>query len=194
MVLTGVSACGVELAETLAALLKRHGYIEATPKNLDELMTACNKAISEPKPAFVLVQEGGSSTEMYVHAWDSLAEAEQDRINCTKDGSYRTSEIVEVPGAIANQPGFFEAVEDIVKAASQTLDYVEVPDEGEGPDPVFARSEEIKAEYLASGCQASDVDEAVEKLMSCCGELFQDDRAAWEFLMEEPHEDNEHED
>lgn len=58
-------------------------------------------------------------------------------------------------------------------------------------DPLFARSEAIKAEYLASGCQASDVDEAVEKLMVECGELFEDDRAAWEFLMEEPHEDNE---
>lgn len=58
-------------------------------------------------------------------------------------------------------------------------------------DPVFAKSEEIKAEYLASGCQASDVDAAVERLMAECGELFEHDRAAWEFLMEEPHEDSE---
>lgn len=64
-------------------------------------------------------------------------------------------------------------------------------EQDEMADPLFARSEAIKAEYLASGCQASDVDEAVEKLMAECGELFEDDRAAWEFLMEEPHEDNE---
>lgn len=191
MVLTGVTAYGVELAETMVTLLKRHGYIEATPKNLDELMASCRKAYNDPKPAFVLIQEGGSSTEHYVHAWDTQGEAEQDRINCTKDGSYRTSEIVEVPGAIANQPGFYDAVAELVNAACQTMDYVEVPEPNDGYDPVFARSEEIKAEYLASGCQASDVDEAVEKLMACCGELFQDDRAAWEFLMEEPHEDNE---
>lgn len=64
-------------------------------------------------------------------------------------------------------------------------------DQGDAADPMFARSDAIKAEYLASGCQASDVDEAVEKLMAECGELFEDDRAAWEFLMEETHEDNE---
>lgn len=55
----------------------------------------------------------------------------------------------------------------------------------------FARSEAIKAEYLASGCQASDVDEAVRKLMAECGELFADDHAAWGFLMEETHEERE---
>ncbi|MDQ1326457.1 MAG: hypothetical protein QG564_1582 [Campylobacterota bacterium] len=55
-------------------------------------------------------------------------------------------------------------------------------------DFVFERSDQIKAEYLASGCQASDVDEAIEKLMSECGEIFADDVAAWEFLMEEEYE------
>lgn len=60
-------------------------------------------------------------------------------------------------------------------------------------DLLIARTEEIKAEYLASGCQASDVDEAVRKLMAECGDLFEDDRAAWSFLMEEPHEESEQE-
>ena len=60
-----------------------------------------------------------------------------------------------------------------------------------GSDVAFARSEAIKAEYLVSGCQAYDVDEAVRKLMAECGELFEDNRAAWSFLMEETHEDNE---
>lgn len=58
-------------------------------------------------------------------------------------------------------------------------------------DPLFIKSEAIKADYLASGCQASDVDAAIELLMAECGELFQHDRAAWEFLMEDTHEDNE---
>lgn len=132
MVLTGVTAYGVELAETMVTLLKRHGYIEATPKNLDELIASCREAYNDPKPAFVLIQEGGSSTEYYVHAWDTRTEAEQDRINCTRDGSYRTSEIVEVPGAIANQPGFYDAVAEIVSATTQKMDYVEVPDEHNG--------------------------------------------------------------
>jgi predicted RNA-binding Zn-ribbon protein involved in translation (DUF1610 family) len=61
----------------------------------------------------------------------------------------------------------------------------------EEPIDLFARSEEIKSEYLESGCQASDVDHAVLQLMEECGELFEDDEAAWNFLMEETHKDKE---
>lgn len=59
---------------------------------------------------------------------------------------------------------------------------------------LFALSETIKSEYLASGCQASDVDTAVGRLMAECGALFENDRAAWEFIMEEAHEENERDD
>ena len=58
-------------------------------------------------------------------------------------------------------------------------------------DPMFSTSDAIKAQYLASGQQSQDVDAAIGRLMSECGELFSDSRAAWEFLMEETHEDNE---
>lgn len=61
-------------------------------------------------------------------------------------------------------------------------------------DALFLRSEAIKAEYLASGCQASDVDEAIEKLMAECAPLFGDARFAWSFLMEETHEDMDNDD
>lgn len=54
-------------------------------------------------------------------------------------------------------------------------------------DP-FARSDEIKREYLNSGHEASDVDEAILQLMEC-GELFEDNEAALNFLMEEGCED-----
>lgn len=127
MNLTGVSAHGIELAETLAILLARHGYIEKELENLDDLLAACRKASDLPPPAFVLVQEGGSSTEYYIHAWDTQSQAEQDRINCAKNGAYRTSDIVEVPGAIANQPGFYDAVGELVNAAAQTMGYAEAP-------------------------------------------------------------------
>ena len=56
-------------------------------------------------------------------------------------------------------------------------------------DVDFARSESIKAEYVASGCQASDADNAVQRLMAECGELFFDEDAAWTFLTAES-EDN----
>lgn len=55
----------------------------------------------------------------------------------------------------------------------------------------FRMSELIKAEYLESGCQASDVEEAVHKLMDKCGDLFESSEMAWSFLMEEPHENLE---
>jgi hypothetical protein len=61
----------------------------------------------------------------------------------------------------------------------------------EEPTDLFARSDEIKSEYLKSGCQASDVDQAVLQLMEECGELFEDSEAAWNFLMEETHKDKE---
>jgi hypothetical protein len=195
MILTGVFAYGVEFAEMLALLLKRHGYLEAEPKNLDELVTACRAAtLEEPKPAFVLIQEGGSSAELYVHAWDTRCEAEHDRIDCTRNGAYRTSEIIEVPGALANHPGFYDTVAEFVKAANQTLDYVGTGAEDAACEQTLACAEELKAEYLASACTAGDVDVAVEKLMDYCSGLFKDDRAAWEFLMDEQHEDNEQED
>jgi hypothetical protein len=199
MILTGVSAHGVELAQMLATLLQRHGHIDNPPESLDALLAMGRNALVDPSPAYCVVQEGGSSTELYLHVWDRKEQAEQDRIDCSKDGAYRTSDVFEVPGMVAIQPGFFDAMEAAVQSVL-TLDCVEVPEwnedapESDDADPMFVRSEAIKAEYLASGCQASDVDEAVEKLMAECGELFEDDRAAWEFIMEETHEDNEPDD
>lgn len=58
-------------------------------------------------------------------------------------------------------------------------------------DDSFMRSERIKKDYLESGCQASDVDYAVTRLMSTCSDLFDSPTQAWEFLMEELHEDSE---
>jgi hypothetical protein len=58
-------------------------------------------------------------------------------------------------------------------------------------DPAFAKSEEIKAEYLSSGCQSSDVDHAVRRLVDECGQLFENGDTAWSFLMEELHENLE---
>lgn len=58
-------------------------------------------------------------------------------------------------------------------------------------DAIFSRADAIKAEYLASGCQSSDVDEALAKLSTECISIFENGTAAWRFLMEEPHEDDE---
>ena len=70
--------------------------------------------------------------------------------------------------------------------ASEYGDEVEVP---EGLHEIsINRANLIKFDYLGTACQASDVEEAVRKLMDECDELFSDDTAAWSFLMEEPNE------
>jgi hypothetical protein len=59
------------------------------------------------------------------------------------------------------------------------------------PEDAFAKSEKIKARYLESGMQASDVDNAVNQLLADCSELFESGEHAWTFLMEETHENLE---
>ena len=56
----------------------------------------------------------------------------------------------------------------------------------------FSISDKIKGEYLNSGCQSSDVDHAIERLIALCPDLFATPDHAWSFLMEEPHENLEH--
>lgn len=85
---------------------------------------------------YLLVQEGGTSSELYVHAWDTLEDAEQDRIDCAADGAYRTSEIVEAPASLANHPEFFNVVEELLKASCD-LEYVE--------SGVYAEEGDLKA-------------------------------------------------
>lgn len=68
-------------------------------------------------PVYVLIQEGGSSTELYAHAHNTLADAKADRVSCARDGSYRTSRIVPVPADLANHPQFYDIVEQLVRAS-----------------------------------------------------------------------------
>ncbi len=74
------------------------------------------------EPSYLLIQEGGSTGELYVHAHDTREAAEADRVSCADEGSYRTSEIVEVPADLANHPKFYDVVEQLVRAAAR-LDY-----------------------------------------------------------------------
>jgi len=46
------------------------------------------------------------------------------------------------------------------------------------------RSDCIKAEYLSSGCQRSDLEEALSRLLAECGDLFESEESAMAFLME----------
>lgn len=130
MNLIGATAHSVELAETLAMLLQRHGYTQpdAQPKDLDELLTQARKAKAAPADVYVLIQEGGSSSELYVHSHDTLEDANADRESSASDGAYRTSPAFQVSGALAQTPGFYEALAAALDATNN-LDLVAVPDE-----------------------------------------------------------------
>lgn len=72
---------------------------------------------------FVYVQEGGSSTELYLHAFDTRIQAEEGAKSCA-DSSYRTSPIIEVPIALLDTPGFCDTVQSILMA-SLDMEYAE---------------------------------------------------------------------
>lgn len=82
--------------------------------------------------AYAVIQEGGSSTELYLHAHDSKEAAEQDRVDCAK-GAYRTGDIVEIPGVLnALSESFYGTVDGIIDSLG-TLDTVPIPEEDVGP-------------------------------------------------------------
>lgn len=133
MTFVGIEEHGQELAEVLATLLVRHGYAQVLPDSGTALLELAKKAKAEPADAWVLIQEGGSSFERYLHAHDSEEAAEADRIDCARDGGYRTSPVLRVSGALADTPGFYEAVEASLSLLSD-LDLVDVPDEDDDED------------------------------------------------------------
>jgi hypothetical protein len=55
---------------------------------------------------YLVVQKGGSSMEVYLHAFDTREDAEADRIDCST-GDYATGSVIEVPAEIANHPAFY---------------------------------------------------------------------------------------
>jgi hypothetical protein len=77
------------------------------------------------KKAYLVVQEGGSSTEIYLHAHDTLKDAHLDRKDCRINGAYRTSVPIEVPADLAEvllgnalaEAAFYTVVEKVLKAS-----------------------------------------------------------------------------
>lgn len=88
-------------------------------------------ALAEPAaPAFALVQEGGSSDELYLHSHPNEDDAVEDRYSCAEDGSYRTSQVVEIPPALAALGEvFYETAESLLKASAE-LECAERPSMG----------------------------------------------------------------
>jgi len=84
--------------------------------------------LSALRPAYLTVQEGGSSAEIYINVADSQAEAEDFRKSCAQ-AAYRTSAPIEVPAdlAVLGEP-LWSLIEDILRA-SLNFEYVESEDE-----------------------------------------------------------------
>lgn len=81
-------------------------------------------------PAFAVIQEGGSSDELYVHSHSTEDDAEEDRYSCAEDGSYRTSQVVQIPPALAALGEvFYETAESMLKASAE-LECAERPSLG----------------------------------------------------------------
>lgn len=70
--------------------------------------------MGSPKEVFLVVQQGGSSREMYLHTFDTLEQADKYRANAWEKGAYRTSEVFEVPVGIET---YMEEIQDIISAA-----------------------------------------------------------------------------
>jgi hypothetical protein len=84
----------------------------------DNVQPSATAASDDDKPVFVLIQEGGTSFELYIHAHTTREDAEDDRVSCETDGAYRTSDILEVPSSLADEPGFYELAEKLVCAVA----------------------------------------------------------------------------
>ncbi|MEY2152324.1 hypothetical protein AB7849_15570 [Rhodanobacter sp. 115] len=68
------------------------------------------------RPAYLVVQEGGTSGELYVLAGESREEAEDLRAGCSQ-ASYRTSAVIEVPAVLAaHGETLYELIEEILRA------------------------------------------------------------------------------
>lgn len=63
------------------------------------------------KIVFIVIQEGGSSTELYANAFDSMEQARVFRESCADNGSYATTPPVEVPEKMAD---YVDEIQQIV--------------------------------------------------------------------------------
>lgn len=92
-------------------------------------------------PAYVVIQEGGSSDEIYVHSHESLEEAEADRVSCA-EGAYNTSEVLELPADLAAHGEVFYEFLEKALAASLDMSCPDVPSDGDDPVVVVESSRE----------------------------------------------------
>ena len=70
---------------------------------------------AEESMSFLLIQEGGTSDELYIHSHGTLEDAQEDRESCEDNGSYRTTDILEIPSSLVNHPEFGEYADSLLR-------------------------------------------------------------------------------
>jgi len=101
--------------------------------------------LETPATAFGVIQEGGSSSELYLSSFSSEEEALDFRRDCTRDGAFRTSFPIEIPAELNALGEVFYSVLDDVLSAS-TDDRLECWDDGQAIDGDEDDEEEEEAE------------------------------------------------
>lgn len=69
------------------------------------------------EPGFIVIQEGGSSAELYAHCFDTADQAEAYRTSCADQASYRTSNPIAVPSELLDHPAFQAVAKQIAEGA-----------------------------------------------------------------------------
>jgi hypothetical protein len=95
----------------------------------------------EAPAGYLVIQEGGTSEEIYIHVSTSAEDAEAHRRECAS-GAYRTSAVFEVPEAVAavGEEAYAAFIESVARAVVNGLDCPDVDEEAEerpsaGKDP-----------------------------------------------------------
>lgn len=81
------------------------------------------------KKIHLVIQEGGSSSELYVHAHNTLREATKDMNDCDVNGAYRTVGPITLPKDLTKvlmanpnaETEFYEVVEEALCRSAQYL-------------------------------------------------------------------------
>jgi hypothetical protein len=70
--------------------------------------------MSTPQEVILVVQQGGSTREMYIHTFDTLGQANKFRKSAWDKGAYSTSEPLTVPVGIED---YIVEIQSIISAA-----------------------------------------------------------------------------
>ena len=141
--LSGADVNATELAKLLAVVLLQHGHIEEAPANVGDLLAAAHRAVAPLPAAFLFIQEGGSSGEIYAHIFGAKGDAEFNRLGCGKAG-YNTSEVVAMPGLFGLQPGVADVLGQVACVARHLT-------HAESPKAIASQTDRLRLNVWATG-------------------------------------------